>query len=345
MSKFTPFKRVPFAGGGPPPTKARGSLSALNFVAAPPLPKANSPAQSKPPNGPIVIAVDKYTSEAQDVVPTFHPDEQLWVLRVDHNAFPNILSAVIAGSNAFLADMKAADDTMPGNLQELRQKEQIIFQIGRNDANNKDNLPLVEFSLAIYIGGTLAQLRNSIHFVVDFIYHRCTHANPAVDKSPWPVPGDIAIHVHPRTGIDLTGLDIEVTKMALTLHPPALVLPLSLWSTNPPGGSRALMVEIEIVDETHAIVAFDGRTYVFRARFDQALIPRVQGDLRLLPEELRDFAVVENRERILQIFGKLVLRDLVCCVRVTGVALPATGAVADMIASLKTKPNLFFEAF
>ena len=98
------------------------------------------------------------------------------------------------------------------------------------------------------------------------------------------------------------------------------------------------MVEIEIVDNNTAISAWDGRTYGFRGRFEEALIPRRQDNMRLLPKGMRNFDVVENSERIGNSFGNLVLRDSVCCVRVTG-------HVADLIKDLQTKPNLFFEAF
>ena len=344
MSKFTPKKRVATVTSGPASSKARGALSTLSMT--PDLmPKAKAKATSKPANAPIVLAIYKYTSEAKDLVNTFRADEPLWAVRVEHNAWPNVESAAIAGHNAFLADMHAEDNDMPKNLQELRTNDQIIIQIGRGDASNVDGLPLKEFSVAYYIGGTLEQLRNAIHLLVEFFYHRCTHPIPNVDKSPWPVPADIAIHIYPRMGIDLAGLDTDITRMAVTLHPAALVLPLSLWSTNPPGSSRALFVEIEIVTCDKAIFGWDGRTYGFRARFDQALIPRIDNNLRVLPEDMRDFTVAENGARILDIFGNLVLRDLVCCVRVTGEPLPQEGNVANLVAALKALPNLFFDAF
>ena len=46
------------------------------------------------------------------------------------------------------------------------------------------------------------------------------------------------------------------------------------------------MVEIEIVDEDTAVFSWDGRTYGFRARFEQALIPRIGQNLRVLPEDM-----------------------------------------------------------
>ena len=105
------------------------------------------------------------------------------------------------------------------------------------------------------------------------------------------------------------------------------------------------MVEVEIIDEDTAIFAWDGRTYGFRSRFEQAGIPRVDANLRVLPEGMRGFTVDANRQRILDIFGNLVLRDLVCCVRLTSAALTDDGAVAALLAELREKPQMFFDAF
>ena len=344
MHKFPPTKRAAVVSQGPAASKARGPLSAMSTQVAW-TPKAKATAKSKPANAPIVLAVYKYTSEASDLVPNFRPNEPLWAVRVEHNAYPNVESSTIAATNAFLADMKASDNDMPQNLQELRKQEQIIVQIGRADSFNTDGMPIKEFSLAYYIGGTTSDLRNAIHLLVEFFYHRCTHSIPSVDKSPWPVAADIAVHIYPRMGVDLETLDADITRMSVTLHPPALVLPLSLWSTNPPGSSRALMVEVEIIDEDTAIFAWDGRTYGFRSRFEQVGIPRVDANLRVLPEGMRSFTVDANRQRILDIFGNLVLRDLVCCVRLTGAALTDDGAVAALLAELREKPQMFFDAF
>ena len=275
---------------------------------------------------------------------TFRSGEPLWAVRVEHNAWPNVESSVISATNAFLLSMHAENPDMPENLQELRNRDEIILQLGRVDDTNVDGLPLKEFSVMYYIGGTVVDLRNALNFLIDFFFHRCTH--PLLcDKSPWPVPADIEVHVHPRVGIDLSDFGEDITSMRLRVEPPKLVLPQGLWETNPPGSNRALLVEIEILNENSAIFAWDGRTYAFRARFEQALIPRVQDNLRVLPEDRRDFTEKDNIDLVLAIFGNLVLRDLVCCVRVTGDALPEHGAVTELIQTLKTIPNLFFDAF
>ena len=214
MSKFTPTKRAaPAASGGPSPSKARGSLSSLSLQSVQ-VPKAKPQAKTKPPNAPIVLAIYKYTSEAKDIVASFRPAEPLWAIRVEHNAWPSVESATIAACNAFLTDLHAGDNAMPKNLQELRQQDQIILQIGRTDTENPDNLPIKQYSVIHYVGGTLEQLRNAIHLLVEFFYHRCTHPVPGVDKSPWPAAADIAVHLYPHTGINLEGLDTEIERMS-----------------------------------------------------------------------------------------------------------------------------------
>ena len=304
----------------------------------------NPKAKAKPANAPIVVSIYKYTSEASDLVATFRPGEPLWAVRVEHTAWPTVESSVISATNAFLLSMHAENSEMPENLQVLRNREQIILQLGRVDDTNVDNLPLKEFSIIYYIGGTVVHLRNALNFLIDFFLHRCTH--PLLcDRSPWPVPADLEVQVHPRLGIDLGNFGDDITGIRVRVETPKLVLPQSLWDTNPPGSNRALMVEIEILNENSAIFGWDGRTYVFRARFEQALVPRVQDNLRVLPEDRRDFNEKDNIDLVLAIFGNLVLRDLVCCVRVTGEDLPEEGVVADFIKTLKNNQNLFFDAF
>ena len=72
-----------------------------------------------------------------------------------------------------------------------------------------------------YIGGTALQLRNAIHLLVELFCHRCTYPIPNVDKSPWPVLADIAVHIYPRTGINLNVLAEEITRMSVSLQPQA----------------------------------------------------------------------------------------------------------------------------
>jgi len=133
--------------------------------------------------------------------------------------------------------------------------------------------------------------------------------------------------------------------MSVTVKPPSRELPLSLWAANPPGSNRALMVELEVIDEDTAVLGWDSRTYPFRGRFEQQLIPRMEENLRILPEEMRDMSFEANRLRIYDIFGKHVLRDLVCCVHITGEPLSDTGGVAQLVEELKTMPQLFWDAF
>ena len=168
MSKFTPTKRAASSSPGPAPVKARGRLSSLSMTDAAFSPKPKTAGQSRPANAPIVLTIYKYTADASDVVTTFRADEPLWAVRVEHGAYPSVESGAIAGMNAFLTDMHGENQAMPKDLQELRKNEQIIVQIGRNGPQNVDALPIKEFSLIYYIGGTLDQLKNGLHLLVEF---------------------------------------------------------------------------------------------------------------------------------------------------------------------------------
>ena len=99
-------------------------------------------AKTKPNNAPIVLAISKYSSDAQDVIPTWRAGEPMWNVRVSHNAYPNVESGVLAATKDFLAAGHAADAAMPASLQDLRRDVQIVVQMGRVDETNTTHMPL-----------------------------------------------------------------------------------------------------------------------------------------------------------------------------------------------------------
>ena len=110
-----------------------------------------------------------------------------------------------------------------------------------------------------------------------------------------------------------------------------------------------MKVQIQIIDQTHCILGWDGRTYAYRTRFQNAGVAREEdvpgSNLRLLTEPMQDMSKEPNMTAILDIFGDAVLRDLTCCITVTGAEEPDSGPVAALLASLRAKPQLYFNAF
>jgi topoisomerase IA-like protein len=104
-----------------------------------------------------------------------------------------------------------------------------------------------------------------------------------------------------------------------------------------------LIADLEVVDDNNVIVAWSGRTYSFRARFDLLDIP-LQDSMRILNEDQRNVGEARTAELIESTFGEAVLRDAVVNVRMDGE--PRLGTfVHTFVQTLLAKPNLFFDSF
>ena len=104
--------------------------------------------------------------------------------------------------------------------------------------NNKDKMPIKEFSVAISSGGALPHLVNTVKLVVEFIRHRVTHSRPHVDRTPWPAASTSRVQIHPHTGIDFGSAFAHLADEGVELLPQAATLPLSIFDCNHPEACR-----------------------------------------------------------------------------------------------------------
>ena len=345
---FKPQQKA--AAPEPTPAQPRRKLSSIEAPEVDPkrVPRSTgfSPTSKKPNVAPVILSISQYTAEAQDAFGDFPAGAPLYVLRLGHEAYPNILSDVIGGFDAFLYDLHSENEASPANRQELRRNEFIHLSLGRSDPeNNRDEMPIKDFSVAISSGGALPHLENTVKLVIGFIRHRVTHARLKVDRTPWPAFSTLRIHIHPHTGIDFGSAFDHLVDEGVELQAQSVTLPLSIFDCNPPGSTRPLMAEFEVLDPDHGIIGWDGRTWAFRQRFDLAGVTRVEKDLRVIPEELRDFSIEANRKKILDIFGHEVLRDMICCLKVEEDTVPSEGGVRVLYDALVAKRNIFVSPF
>ena len=155
------------------------------------------------------------------------------------------------------------------------------------------------------------------------------------------------MNVYPHIGVNVTAAVENVQRIQKTFAQTSREWPLNLFATKMPTGIRFLVASIEVVDDEHAIVAWEGRTYPYRQRFDQQEISREEDtDLRILSESQRDLSIGSNYNRALDSFGNGVLRNLIVNLRMVGDIDPADGsAVYNFVEELRNRPNIFFEAF
>ena len=169
----------------------------------------------------------------------------------------------------------------------------------------------------------------------------------AVGRTAWPPIEKLTIEVHPHVGVDVAATVAAFPQVQSVCHVPARTLPLDPFSVKMPSGNRFLVASLEILSDTEAIVAWEGRTYPYRQRFDAMDIPReADSDLRVLAETKRNLEDGTTTAFILRVFGAGVLRNLLVNVRVLGEVVPSDGSVAaDLLTALGQQPNIYLDAF
>ena len=108
------------------------------------------------------------------------------------------------------------------------------------------------------------------------------------------------------------------------------------------------MCDIHVESDESAIFAWHGRTWEFRSEFNSLGVPlcEEEGRFRLLPEANRLLSQPENVDFVNGIFGAHVLKDAFVNLRISDEGDAAAGsAVASFLAVLKSRPNIFVDAW
>ena len=121
---------------------------------------------------------------------------------------------------------------------------------------------------------------------------------------------------HLHSALEAVGAFPTVQKK---YNEPAQKLDVGIFSVPPPSGTHVLVATLQVIDDDTVIIAFEGRTYQYRARLYLAGIPLVTDtNTRLLPEGKGDISDPTNRDYIVKVFEEHVFRKLAVCLRVTG---------------------------
>eukprot|EP00972_Heterocapsa_arctica_P002980 439181-Heterocapsa_arctica.AAC.1 len=110
----------------------------------------------------------------------------------------------------------------------------------------------------------------------------------------------------------------------------------------PPAGRRFILTTVDILDKDRAIVAWQGRTWQYRERFNLLAIS-CEDDVRFLADGVqRDMTSDENRRWVLDIFGHSVLKDAVTYVTIKNEDAAVEGsATRRFLDDLKALPQAF----
>ena len=276
----------------------------------------------------------------------------LYAVLLQHEAYPAVDSDLLNGFRDWLQAEHVQDVGFPATLQALRQDEHIALvltntqrQVEPGQSANPQNMPWQNYRSVLYVAGDEARLNDVLELLHRFFVHRVTHRR-ACDRSPWPPMQTLRVHVRPHLGVTVGALEAVYTRIPATLHDPAADLPMHVFSVAPPTGFNALKVEVEVVDGDSVVLAWEGRTYVYRQRFQVAGIPLVpEFNVRVLPQERRDVSDPANLDFVQDVFGNAVLRNAVSCITWTGEDIEDDSPVARLRTALMARRNLFLDAF
>ena len=319
--------------------------------------RSRADANELPENAAINAYVWKYTDRAGDFYADLQSEASLYCVQVQHEASPSICGKVLDALQVFLQEFGTRAADAPGTIKELQQSG-VYVSITRTKTKegawlpNPDGAPLRPYALTFWIVGDEGALRDFFEFFVHFVEFRALHAMPEADKRPWPALSSLSLIVHGQQDFGLQSLAEDfATQLTCEIEEPQQELALSVFSVEPPRGRGYLICELDVVSSTEMIAGWTGhRTYSYRSLFDLAQVPRPAqdpGNWRILPVHRRDFSTASNRQFLKDIFGRLVLHNVVCCVRVkhSEDAGESTSPVSEMLAELRAMPNLFFDAF
>ena len=158
----------------------------------------------------------------------------------------------------------------------------------------------------------MQDLHNAIFLLVAYSKHRFTHPLAVVDKTPWPSLSTLTWEFFPNIGIDLSLVIDQLKDVKTVLHEPSHSWPFTPFNSPFPGTKQYIKVTIEVVDNDHVVVAWEGLTYYYRERFNKHSVPLMPGtSMRILPDHRRDVSESENMNFVKEIFTTKVLNSLV----------------------------------
>ncbi|CAK0799479.1 unnamed protein product [Prorocentrum cordatum] len=370
---FTPNKRAKTQTPGSPSAVGAASTSASTPPSAPrDLRKLSAEAKArvfeaqprrqpeKPPNADIQLCVTKYTDVSRTLWPDSPPAVPLWGVRLGHAAWPSLEMQVLKALEDYLVIQNKEDEEWPKDLKELRSLQNIAVCVAGKDSHGDQGLPIqagetslltppeppspvfrsrATWSVVIWVAGDADALSNALMLLDSFIMFRAQHPRIA-DKKPWPAVSSLKVKLHLPSGMTLPGYAADDMSISTTMITDAGPPPLSILQAPPPFSNRIVMASVDIVDANTVVLAWDGRTYPFREKFDVAGLPRVADNLRVLPEDMTDMSNPTNYAFALNVFNS-VLENVVCHITIPWDTVPQDGKVLELLTEISDKTNIF----
>ena len=228
----------------------------------------------------------------------------------------------------YLTTLHAADESIPANLQELKQTAGIALQLAGGT---------VPWRAAWYVEGTADALLNGLRLILGFVEYRWTNTAPG-ERS---FPGDLKVE------IDVDPAVVPNSELPNLPGTPTSVrgLGMSPWAPAPPAGAQTLTFQVEFMENNMFAGVLAGATWPFRAELEQDGIygARVEQDgsyVRVVPAV--DVSSANGRAWILERLMKEVLCETVLHLLVATPPAPDTDA-ANFLQTLLALPHVHTE--
>ena len=302
-----------------------------------PNPSATS-TQKLSANAPVQVVVQLYSNCASDLWESFkgQDDQKIWQCQIAHPAPRAVTYQFREKFNTFLHETAG----VPDSIQQLQDECSIRYILG--DKNDPQDIGFVQWRSAFYAVGDEDSLNNFLLLLDGFWVH-------LAEKMAREKNFDVHIHTCLRTNVDKVWDTLEYDSWSL--HPPApsAELPLKVFESRPPFGTKVCTMSVEVDDDSHMSIVISNAPFATRDKFEaagikggrcNATLQNPRGEyVRVL--KAMDVTNEEDKQRFDNILEK-ILMGLV--VRVVLVNPPEEGEtpVTTYIAMLREKAQLHF---
>ena len=155
------------------------------------------------------------------------------------------------------------------------------------------------------------------------------------------------MRIHPYVNVVSDGFVEAFPRVRACVATPSRALAKSIWIAKPPSGNTVVVCDVQVESGESAIFCWHGRTWEFRSEFNDLGVPLCEEAerFRWLPEATRLLSLPENLDFVNGIFGAHVLKDAFVNLRISDEKDAAGSAVASFLGVLKSRPNIFVDAW
>ena len=278
---------------------------------------------------------------------------------LEHEAFPPVADRIVAGFNASLQhSLDCAEptdrDSCFATPSDMKEHTSIVLNL----TNIKDSAgqewpnpcacPWEPWNVFFWVPAASDELLGFRFTLQYYFEHRSMHPLFCIDRSPWPSSAELEVRFHPYVNVVPDGLVEAFPRVKACVATPTRALAKSIWIAKPLSGNTVVVCDVQVESDESAIFAWHGRTWEFRSEFNFLGVPlcEEEGRFRLLPEANRFLCRPENMDFVNGIFGAHVLKDAFVNLRISDEGDAAAGsAVASFLAVLKSRPNIFVDAW